>query len=86
MPLLNGWTTAEPYDVIVVGGSLPARSPAIEQQLALGGRMFVVVGSGPAMEALIVTRADQGTWTVESLFETELPPLVGAEPKPEFKF
>ena len=83
---LNGWTTAEPYDVIVVTGSLRERSPVIEQQLALGGRMFVVVGAGPAMEALLITRQDADTWRVESLFETELPPLVGAEPRPEFRF
>lgn len=83
---LDGWTTAAPYDVIAVTGSSPARREAIEQQLSIGGRMFVVIGVAPVMEALLITRTDKRTWATESLFETELAPLVGAEPKPEFRF
>jgi protein-L-isoaspartate(D-aspartate) O-methyltransferase len=83
---LDGWSTAEPYDVIVVTGSSPERRALIEQQLSLNGRMFIVVGTAPVMEALLITRLAKDSWSVESLFETELPPLLGAETKPEFKF
>lgn len=83
---LEGWSTAAPYDVIAVTGSLPVRRVSIEQQLSIGGRLFVVIGEPPVMEALLVTRVDKHTWSTESLFETELEPLVGAEPKPEFRF
>ncbi len=83
---LDGWSTAEPYDVIVVTGSSPERRALIEQQLSLNGRMFIVVGTAPVMEALLITRLAKDSWSVESLFETELPPLLGAESKPEFKF
>jgi protein-L-isoaspartate(D-aspartate) O-methyltransferase len=48
--------------------------------------MFIVVGTAPVMEALLITRLAKDSWSVESLFETELPPLLGAETKPEFKF
>ena len=83
---LDGWSTAEPYDVIVVTGSSPQRRPLIEQQLSLTGRMFIVIGVAPVMEALLVTRLAKDSWASESLFETELAPLVGAEAKPAFEF
>ena len=83
---VDGWSTAEPYDVIVVTGSSPARRPLIEQQLSQNGRMFIVVGNAPVMEALLITRLAKDSWAVECLFETELTPLIGAEAKPEFQF
>lgn len=83
---LEGWSTAEPYDVIVVTGSSPQRRPLIEQQLSLKGRMFIVTGVAPVMEALLVTRLSKGSWATESLFETELAPLIGAQTKPTFEF
>ena len=83
---LDGWSTAEPYDVIVVTGSSPQRRPLIEQQLSLSGRMFIVIGVAPVMEALLVTRLAKDSWATESLFETELAPLIGAETKPAFEF
>lgn len=83
---LEGWSTAEPYDVIVVTGSSPVRRPAIEAQMSLLGRMFIVVGTGAVMDALLITRLSKDSWATEYLFETELAPLVGAETKPEFTF
>jgi len=38
------------------------------------------------MEAMLVTRVGDNAWSRESLFETDLPPLVGAERKEEFVF
>lgn len=83
---IDGWRTAEPYDVIVLTGSSPQRRHTIEQQLAIGGRLFIVVGSAPVMEALLVVRHGADSFSAESLFETELKPLIGAEPKPAFRF
>lgn len=83
---LEGWSTAEPYDVIVVTGSSPQRRPLIEQQLSIKGRLFIVTGVAPVMEALLVTRLSKDSWATESLFETELAPLIGAETTPIFEF
>ncbi|MGR8920812.1 MAG: protein-L-isoaspartate O-methyltransferase family protein [Gammaproteobacteria bacterium] len=83
---IGGWSAAEPYDVIVVTGSSPERLAAVERQLSIGGRLFIVLGSGPVMEAVLLRRVAEDTWTRESLFETEITPLIGAEPKPEFRF
>ncbi len=74
-----GLERGAPYDAIVVGGSLPAPEPALEAKLAIGGRLFVVVGSAPAMEAMLVRRTGRNEWVRESIFETVLPPLAGSE-------
>lgn len=83
---INGWAAGGTYDVIAVTASSPARRPLIEQQLNPGGRLFIVVGTAPVMEALLITRNEDAGFTVESLFELELEPLIGAEPKPHFEF
>ncbi|MCC7121689.1 MAG: protein-L-isoaspartate O-methyltransferase [Gammaproteobacteria bacterium] len=83
---VRGYPAQGPYDVIAVTGSFARRQPAIEAQLTIGGRLFVVLGNGPAMEAVLVTRTAEQAWTAESLFETELEPLIGAETPPQFVF
>ena len=63
------------WDVIAVTASLPAVPDNLRQALTVGGRMFVVVGSSPVMEALLVTRVGDSEWSTQSLFETDLPRL-----------
>lgn len=74
------------YEVIVLTGSLPAREPRFEERLAPGGRLFVVLGAGPVMEASLVTRAADGSLTCSGLFETALKPLLGAPRPSAFRF
>ncbi len=74
------------YDVIVLTGSLPVYPEQIERQLAMGGRMFVVVGDEPAMEAILVTRVTKDAVRRDNLFETCLPPLVNAPQPSRFSF
>jgi protein-L-isoaspartate(D-aspartate) O-methyltransferase len=74
------------YDVIALTASLPARDPRFERALAVGGRMFVVVGEGPVMEARLVTRIGPDEWLRESLFETAIDPLVHAARPSRFVF
>ena len=80
----RGWEQEAPYDVIAVGGSVPVREPAFEEQLVIGGRLFVVTGTAPAMEALLVLRTGDREWIRQSLFETVLPPLAGIEAPKRF--
>ena len=63
------------YDVIAVTGSLPAVPENLKQALKTGGRMFVVVGRSPVMQAMLITRIGTSEWTTQSLFETDLPRL-----------
>ena len=66
------------YRAIAVTGSLPVYDPRFERALAVGGRLFVVVGSPPVMEARLVTRTAADAWLTESLFETCIEPLRNA--------
>ncbi len=71
----QGWPQHGPYDVIAVGGSLPILPEALQQSLTVGGRMFVIVGDSPVMEAQLVTRLSETDFRTDMLFETDLPPL-----------
>ena len=83
---IRGWAPDAPYDAIAVTGSLPTLDVSFLRQLKPGGRLFVVVGHDPAMEARLVTRTGAQDWAAESLFETVLPPLVGATRPNQFEF
>jgi len=83
---IHGWNKDKTYDVIAVTGSILKLNNHFQSQLSIGGRLFVVVGESPAMEAMLVTRVGDNEWSRESLFETDLPPLVGAEKVEEFEF
>jgi protein-L-isoaspartate(D-aspartate) O-methyltransferase len=74
------------HDVIVLTGSLPRYDPRFERRLAIGGRLFVVVGEPPVMEARLVRRIGESEWMAESLFETVLPALHGAARREPFTF
>jgi protein-L-isoaspartate(D-aspartate) O-methyltransferase len=74
------------YEVVAVTGSLPVASRALEEALVVGGRMFVVIGTGPAMEACRVTRTGQDSWLSEPLFETRIEPLILQTPPSRFRF
>jgi protein-L-isoaspartate(D-aspartate) O-methyltransferase len=74
------------FDAIALTGSLPEYDERWQRSLAIGGRLFVVVGSAPVMEARLVRRVAEGAWTEESLFETVIDPLVHAERPVHFVF
>lgn len=83
---IAGYAPQAPYDAIMVTGACARMPDAIATQLAPGGRMVVVVGSGSISEALLVTRVGDARFATESLFETQLPWLAGAAPRPQFQF
>lgn len=70
------------FDAIAVTGSLPELDDHFVRMLRPQGRLFVVVGREPAMEAQLVTLRPDGSTTSEGLFETVLAPLRNAE-RPE---
>jgi protein-L-isoaspartate(D-aspartate) O-methyltransferase len=74
------------YDAIAVTASLPAYDERFERMLTVGGRMFVVVGEAPVMEARLVRRTAEDAVATESLFETVIDSLVNAVRPPAFTF
>ncbi len=82
----NGWPGYGPYDVIVFGGSLPVNPDLAQQSLAIGGRMFVVVGDVPVMQAIMIKRISEDGFKRDVLFETVLPILSNALQPDRFSF
>lgn len=74
------------FDVIAVTASVEKFDPRFVEALAPDGRLFIVVGKAPAMEARLVTRTGDNEWQSQSLFETVLRPLSDPGRKPEFLF
>jgi protein-L-isoaspartate(D-aspartate) O-methyltransferase len=74
------------YDVIAVTGSLPVYDTRFEKALRVGGRLFVIIGVAPVMDAVLVRRVDDSEWIRESLFETVIGPLLNATAPQGFVF
>lgn len=74
------------YDVIVLTASLPKMDERFLNLLNDGGKMFAIIGEPPAMEASVFTKQNDSNYTKESLFETDLPALIGSEQKETFEF
>jgi protein-L-isoaspartate(D-aspartate) O-methyltransferase len=74
------------YDAIAITASLPVPEERFQRQLAVGGRLFVVVGVPPVMEARLIRRITENAWGTESLFETVIDPLVHATRPQGFVF
>jgi len=74
------------FDAIAVTGSVPRFEQRFADALAMDGRLFLVVGEAPVMEALLITRTGENEWSRESLFETVLKPLRNATPPSGFRF
>ena len=75
-----------PFDVVAVTGSLPVFDTRFLDAVKPGGRLFVIVGDSPVMDARIVTRIGENDWTTKSLFETDVRPLLNASRPSAFCF
>ena len=74
------------FDAIAVTGSVQRFEPRFVEALSNHGRLFIVVGDAPSMEAKLVERTEEHDWHSISLFETNLRPLVHGALPPEFVF
>lgn len=74
------------YALIAVCGALPLYDERFARALAVGGRLFVVVGASLPQEALLVTRTAEQAWNSAGLFETAVDPLDHAAWPERFQF
>lgn len=80
----RGWPGT--YDAIILTGSVPILPDAFRSALKPGGRLFAIVGDGPAMSARLYTSGPDGAWKAEDLFETHVAPLRNALQPERFVF
>jgi protein-L-isoaspartate(D-aspartate) O-methyltransferase len=79
------YSTDRRFDAICVTAAVASLPALFLQWLRPQGRLFVVHGRSPVMEAVLVRQDNDGP-QFESLFETDLPYLQGAAPAPKFVF
>lgn len=81
-----GWPLADRVDAIVLTAAYPKVPETYLNQLAIGGRLVAIIGKAPAMTVQRITRIAETQWHTETLFETVVAMMIGAEPQPEFAF
>ena len=74
------------FDAIAVTGSLENFDPRFVDALNPGGRLFVVIGNAPTMEARVIEKTGDSDWQSEAIFETTLKALVNGALPPQFSF
>jgi protein-L-isoaspartate(D-aspartate) O-methyltransferase len=74
------------WDVVAVTGSLARMDDRFKQLLADNGRLFVVTGEPPAMQAKLITRMPSGAFREEILFETAICRLENIPEPDSFEF
>jgi protein-L-isoaspartate(D-aspartate) O-methyltransferase len=84
--VMHGWQPEMAHDVVVVTGSVPTIPENFRGWVNPGGRLFVITGDSPAMQAMRLTRTGVSEWREESLFETDLIRLENSQPAAGFEF
>jgi len=78
--------TTTNFDVICIAVSVPQKPQLFLDHLAVGGRLFAIVGQAPAMRATLFTRAAAGEFQEQGLYETVAPELLTLSTSPSFEF
>ena len=74
------------FDAIAVTASCPVFHTRFFDALKPHGRLFVIVGTPPVMDAQLVVRDAGGRPQVTSVFDTHVLPLIDAAAAPAFRF
>ena len=75
-----GWSAAAPYDGIVVAAGGPAVPQSLKNQLAIGGRLIIPLGSSERRQYLIcVMRTAEDRYEQSELGAVAFVPLIGEE-------
>ena len=73
-----GWPEEAPYDAIIVTAGAPEVPQSLVDQLAMGGRLVLPVGSRSMQQLVRVSRSERGV-TLERLGECRFVPLIAAK-------
>jgi protein-L-isoaspartate(D-aspartate) O-methyltransferase len=74
-----GWPERAPFDAILVSAAAPTVPPALEAQLAPGGRMVIPIGPPRGEQSLVrIARLADGGLERGVLCDVQFVPLIGA--------
>ncbi len=75
-----------PFDAIVFTASSPVEAEGVRRQLSIGGRMLIVLGKAPVMQATLIQRLAEHSYKQDVLFETSLTEMQNAPQAQAFSF
>jgi protein-L-isoaspartate(D-aspartate) O-methyltransferase len=76
----RGWPEEAPFDAIVVAAGGPEVPESLKQQMKIGGRLIIPIGSTPEIQELVrVTRVSEDEFEMEDLADVRFVPLLGEE-------
>lgn len=84
-PLAEGYPKRAPYHVILINGAVEQVPDALFAQLAEGGRLATVIGTGPVGRATLFTKR-RGIASPQILFDAGVPALKDFAKEPGFVF
>jgi protein-L-isoaspartate(D-aspartate) O-methyltransferase len=75
-----GWPEHAPFDAIIVAAGGPSVPPSLKEQLKIGGRLVIPVGTDKRAQELVrVTRVSDTEYRTEDIADVRFVPLVGQE-------
>jgi protein-L-isoaspartate(D-aspartate) O-methyltransferase len=75
-----GWPEEAPFDAIIVAAGGPRVPVSLREQLRVGGRLVIPVGTTVGLQALVrITRTNESEFREEDLGGVRFVPLVGKE-------
>lgn len=75
-----GWPEAAPFDGICVAAGAPVVPETLKQQLAVGGRLIIPVGSEHSVQRLVcITRRTDADFEREDFGDVRFVPLLGEQ-------
>lgn len=75
-----GWKEHAPYDAIIVAAGGPDIPDSLKEQLTIGGRLVIPVGSDPRIQELVrVTRLTEEKFKTEDIADVRFVPLIGEQ-------
>ncbi len=76
----QGWPEEAPFDAILVSAGAPGIPAALKNQLAVGGRMVIPVGSEQTSQELLrIVRSSETSYETTPLTDVRFVPLIGSE-------
>ena len=79
-----GWPEKAPFDGIVVAAGGPKVPDSLQQQLKIGGRLVIPVGTARNVQSLVrVSRIDESNFQSENLVDVRFVSLIGSEGWPD---
>lgn len=81
-----GLAAEQPFDAILLAGSVASVPQALLDQVKVGGRLAAIVGGEPVMRAVMITRSTAGEFRTLEMFDIVTGRLPGFAEAPSFTF